>query len=128
MKCDNCGNTNFYKVNIIDDQCTEGHVYQRVDAFACDNCGLIKLFVPSQALQNHHEQLKKQELLKQEKEKFEKEKLELEERIRTLQIIIDDENQTVKTVKQAKEEQTLIQNELRKLKDNYSIKTRTNRP
>lgn len=116
MKCVNCGGTEFFETKILNDQVlkTEGYVEQTVQAFACLKCGRVQLYVPQKTIDEYLTR-------EQEKKAKEIEMHELEqaitaavERIRALEAVIEDEEQTVKTVNEAKAE---LQSEKVRLKE-----------
>lgn len=112
MKCPNCGKTNFESMKIIDDQCTEGHVYQLVEAYTCINCGRIELYMPQEyiakLLMRKQEEIERQKIEESRKQ----ERTKLENRMRELEIILQDENRTMKELKEAQKELTEIQDKL----------------
>ena len=102
IKCQNCGKTDFKQTTIGRIIATEGHF--TVNAYACQNCGHIDLFEPSldsyaKYLRDKEEKKRKQEALKQQKKEEER-----KARIAELKKIIEDENSTVKQVREANAE------------------------
>lgn len=55
MKCSVCGSENMVEVSIIDNQvlATEGYVRQTVNAYACEDCGHIDLYMPKEKIDSH---------------------------------------------------------------------------
>lgn len=114
MKCPNCGNETFVAVQ-LHDVCIlygYGNVEQVVIAYACEKCGRVELYMPKKWVQDNIDAKK---LAKAEKE-FYAEKEEriscLKKRIEQLKPVIDDENQTVKAVKEAQRKIIELENEL----------------
>lgn len=129
MKCLLCGKEKFFKVKIIDNQviATEGYVSQTVDAYACENCGHVELFV-SQDVINKHFQSIREENEKQERRKLLQDEItRLKSEIKKLTEIVADENQTVKTVNEAKLKLKELQNELNRAEDRLDGVVRPNR-
>ena len=112
MKCPNCGKTDFEPMRIIDDQCTEGHVYQLVKAYTCINCGRTELYMPQEYIAKVLKRKQEEIERKQIEEARKQEKIQLEARMRELEIILQDENRTMKELKEAQKELTAIQDKL----------------
>lgn len=109
IKCSNCESKDFERTQIGIILATEGHFY--VNAYACTKCGHVELFEP-----NHDafaDYLREQEALRKKalKEEYEKKETERLKKIEELKVIINDENSTVKQVREAKEKlNKLMQN------------------
>ena len=109
FKCSNCGKADFEKTTIGEILRTEG--YFSVNAYACTNCGHIELFDPD--YDAFADYLREQEELRKKalKEEYEKKEAERLKKIEELKVIINDENSTVKQVREAKEKlNRLMQN------------------
>lgn len=114
MKCLNCGSQEFFQIELLNTKIILDFPRnaQIVTSYACKKCGHVELFIPQEIIDDR---------LAKENRKFEAEKLksdcsqkieELKKQIADLELIIKDENQTVKAVKQAQEELTNKQKDL----------------
>ena len=109
FKCSNCGNTDFEPTEIGSINAMEGCFY--VNSYVCTNCGHIELFDPE--YDRFAEFLSTQEQIRKEEEREKKAKLELEKKqeILKLEEITQNENSTIKQVREAQEKL----NELRQI-------------
>lgn len=100
IKCQNCGATKFGPTTIGTILATEGQF--NVNAYACQNCGHIELFVPK--LDIYAKQLYEEKEFLRKKEEAERQKAEEErqQRIKELTAIINNEDSTVRQVKKSK--------------------------
>ena len=120
MKCPNCGCEDFYVDQLkTGGCCTEGGAWEPIEVngcpvvvYLCKKCGRIELYGPD-SLAKHIEQ--DQEKAKKEAEKIanEKRKAALLKEKEELEAIVNDENQTVKTVRKATERLQRINEELK---------------
>lgn len=102
MKCTNCGNTELFQTQAILILYGSGSV--NADIYACNRCGHVEMFVPQKTIDNHNkmvEEAKKQECARIE---CEQEIKKIQAKMEELKTIIQDENQTVKSVNAAKQE------------------------
>ena len=101
IKCSNCGGTKFERTTIGTILATEGCFH--VNAYACEKCGHIELFVPES--DSYAEELRRQEAIRRAEEaQRRKQEEEAKQKYREeLLKIINDENSTVKQVKEAQE-------------------------
>ena len=122
MKCPNCGCEDFYVDQLRTGcGCSEGGAYEPIEvngcpvvAYLCKKCGRIELYGPESLARYQAQEQKKAE---EESEKISKEKRKaslLKEQAE-LEIIVNDENQTVKAVRQAAIRLEKINEELRHL-------------
>ena len=106
MKCLNCGSQEFFQIQLLNTSIILDFPRnaQIVTSYACKKCGHVELFAPQEIIDNQ---------LAKENRKLEEEKLksdcsqkieELKKQIADLELIIKDENKTVKAVKHAQEE------------------------
>lgn len=102
IKCSNCGGTDFKRTTIGTILATEGRFH--VNAYACEACGHIELFAPES--DRYAEELRRQEAIRREEEaqRRKQEEETKQKRREELLKIINDENSTVKQVKEAQEE------------------------
>ena len=109
FKCSNCGKADFEKTTIGEILRTEG--YFSVNAYACTNCGHIELFDPD--YDAFAEYLREQEELKKKalQEERDRKAAEKQQKIKKLEAIVNDENSTVKQVREAQKQL----NELRQI-------------
>jgi DNA-binding transcriptional regulator YhcF (GntR family) len=77
------------------------------------------MFLSTEKMKGYFVREQRDEELKQQTAAYEKKKSELETQIAELRRIINDENQTVKAVKEAKEKLNSSENELRMLHPHY---------
>ena len=102
INCSNCGSTNFTHTSIGEILATEGHF--NVNAYACLKCGHIELFSPAldaYAKQEREKLAQKKQLEEQERKRKEE---EWNNRVKELNDIINNEDSTVRQVKEAKAE------------------------
>ena len=102
ITCQICGGTDFQPTTIGTICSTEGSFH--VNAYACQNCGHIELFEPS--LDSYARHLREEDAKKRQQEALERQKTEekRQARINELIRITEDENSTVKQVREANEE------------------------
>lgn len=102
IKCQNCGATDFKPTTLGQILATEGHF--SVHAYACQNCGHIELFEP--ALDLYAKQLSAEKAQQRKREELERKQFEAakQQRIKELNEIINNEDSTVRQVKEAKKE------------------------
>ncbi len=122
MKCPNCNCEVFYKDTLMTGgYCTEGGAWKPievhgcpVDAYICKNCGRIE-FYSLEALKKHvaedERKAKEETFIKAKEEK----KAKLLSEKKELSLIVNDENQTIKRVKEAQERLKKIESELQYL-------------
>lgn len=110
MKCPNCGKTEFVPMDIVSILATEGR--QIVDSFVCLNCGRVELFMPKELVDKRIEQIRVAEERKQAEEKRKIEREKLTKRMNNLLSFLDDENHTLKELKEAQLKLNEIQREL----------------
>ena len=122
MKCTNCGNETFFETKILDNHvlATEGYVAQTVRSYACLQCGHIELFVSQNDIDAYNEEQAKKKKEQDEKNKLAVEIENQEKNIIELRKLINDENQTVKTVKEAKANLELAERKLNDLLRTYN--------
>ena len=117
MKCPNCGGVEFGDYDIGHSHCVEGQFISSVNAYVCLNGGRVELYAKQEILDQRMAKLKKEQEAAAEatriNQQIEAKKQELEE----LRAIIDDENQTVKAVKEAQEKVNQVENEIRSLEN-----------
>ena len=114
MKCPSCGGTDFVPYQFAEYVISEFKPH--VDSFVCVNCGRVEFYARESDLKATVVNFK----AKQEREaKLAEEKARAEEKIRGykkelegLKAIVNDENQTVKTVKEAQARIIEIEKEL----------------
>ena len=99
MKCTNCGSENLFETKAYLILFDAGQT--NVTTFACENCGHVEFFIYDSILKRHKQDVMRKEEIKkrQEEERRKKEEFDLE--IAKLDKIINDENQTVKAVREA---------------------------
>ncbi len=121
MKCPNCGSQDFYSLNLENDQnYLEGGGGEvrisgfKLHAYLCKKCGRIELY-STEGLSGIKAQEQKRIEEEAAKEAKEKRKSFLLKEVERLQAIIEDENQTVRAVKQAEEEIEKARKELKEL-------------
>ena len=101
FRCANCGGTDFEKTRIGEILATEGEIW--VHSYVCTRCGHIELFDPdydafADYLNKLAEQEKQAKIVKRQKKEEERQK-----EMKRLEVIISDENSTVKQVREAQE-------------------------
>lgn len=118
IKCSNCGGNSFKPTTIGEILATEG--YFTINAYACRHCGHIELFDPT--LDMYAKQLQEERELQRKKEELERKKAaeEIQQRIRELENIINNENSTIKQVKEAKIELKEL-NSKRRMRPGWTI-------
>lgn len=116
--CTACGSNELKPIPILfSNVCrTEGEVRQTVDSFYCVKCGHVELYARTAEVDKCQKQEARQKAAEDESRAREEEIRNLESRISELKNIITDENQTVKAVKEAKNEMSSTENRLRELK------------
>ncbi len=123
MKCSVCGCNNLFEVRIIDSEILSGYgvVEQSVKSYACEKCGHVELYVSQEYLDKRNRQIR---LKKEHEAKIAELKQKIaakESEIENIKKIISDENQTVKTVREAKEKLDKLESELQQLEDEAGI-------
>jgi len=112
MKCTQCGNSKLNKVRITH---SEGGWLEGVSSYVCVKCGHIEWFLDNSSTVKANNQLE-QKLQQENEERIRKEEALVTQKYKTerdrLEKIINDENQSVKAVKDATKE-------LKILDDNY---------
>ncbi len=112
MRCPNCGKTNFRRAKLFDTCILEGYQKELFQAYACINCGRVEIYMPEDwgakilAIEKATEDKRKQEEDRQKEEK------QLRERMVELEMFLQDENHTLKELKDAQRELTEIQDKL----------------
>ena len=131
MKCPNCGCKDFYK-DILKTgiYCTEGGSDQPIKvnggsviAYVCKNCARIE-FYSEEALEKWVSLEKDKEQKEKDRIAFENEKNILLKEKKELELIVDDENQTVKNVKLAQTRLIELEKRLMELEESYRVKCR----
>ena len=114
-KCTACGSTELFPFDLVNlgDVIVEGNPRFQYESFACKNCGHIELYADSTAVEKYWSDLKAKEEKAARISELENELAELKKRKVELHSIINDENQTVKAVNQAKQDIVHIDNEIR---------------
>lgn len=117
MKCSVCGSEKLFEMSIINSNIlrTEGSVKQSVISYACEECGHIELYATQEMINKHRETVKLEEEREIKLENLKKKLASVNEDIDRLEAIIVDENQTVKTVNEAKSKLNELKKELRDL-------------
>ena len=112
MKCPNCGKTDFRAARLFDTCILEGYQKELFQAYACINCGRIEMYMPKDwgakvlASEKEAEEKRKREEARLNEEK------RLRERMTELEKFLQDENHTLKELKEAQKELTEIQDKL----------------
>lgn len=108
IKCQNCGGTNFKPTSIGTILATEGEF--SVNAYACQRCGHIELFEPR--LDMVAKQICEERKAQRQQAELERKKVEeiRQQKIKKLNEIINNEDSTVRQVKEAKKELERIKN------------------
>lgn len=112
MKCPNCGKTEFEQMQLYEIYCTEGGAKQLVQSYVCTNCGRVELYMPQELIKKRIEQKRVAEEKKQAEENRRHEEERLQKRMCELEKFLQDENHTLKELKEAQRELTAIQNKL----------------
>ena len=99
MKCTNCGCKELFKTDAFVPMAGYGEV--KVEAFACAKCGHVECFVPEKTIQRYYTEIEQKKAKEKRKEQSIADAQYLEKEIRRLEIIVADENQTVKVVREA---------------------------
>lgn len=125
MKCLPCGGSKFVPYTFA---CilTEHEIY--ADSFACVECGRIEFYAKQYILDSYLDQIKKRELAEGKNAQIESQIASLQKSIDALNLIINDENQTVKTVRESKEKLIEIQKQIDSLKKEKSSTENVLRP
>lgn len=124
LKCLSCGcerefvDIKLAEVLILSD-C--GNYSQTVKAYACTECGFVQLYDKEQ-VNKRLKEMKNEEEFSKKLEEYNNKISALQEEIKKTQVIIEDENQTVKTVREAKDRLVKLKNELEWLKGNRPLK------
>ena len=117
MKCPNCGCTDFENYSIGHSECVEGRFISSVDAFVCANCGRVELYAKQDILNQKRAQSQKQKEVDDECARIDAQIAAKKKELAELNSIVNDENQTVKAVKEAKERLIQVQNEINSLEN-----------
>lgn len=112
MKCPNCGKTDFEQMQLYEIYCTEGSAQQLVQSYVCMNCGRVELFMPQELINKRIEQKRIAEEQRQATENRKREEERLRNRMQILEEFLQDENHTLKELKEAQRELTEIQDRL----------------
>lgn len=112
MKCTNCGKTQFEQMQLYEIYCTEGGAKQLVESYICVNCGRVELYMPQELINKKIEQKRVAEERRQAEENRKREEERLRNRMQELEIFLQDENHTLKELKEAQKELTKIQDKL----------------
>lgn len=112
MKCPNCGKTEFRKARLFDTCILEGYQKELFQAFACINCGRVEIYMPTDWGTKTLAAEKEAEEKRICEEKRKNEEKCLRERMMELEAYLQDENHTLKELKEAQKELTAIQNKL----------------
>lgn len=99
MKCSQCGNANFSEVNL---PLSEGGWVDGVISYACLNCGHIELFLPERRIKAIKSSISEQAEIEEYNKDLTMKKEQLLKEKDELLFLVEDENQTVKRVKNAK--------------------------
>ena len=112
MKCLNCGKTEFEKMPLYQIHCTEGGATQLVDSYVCMHCGRIELFMPQDIINQRiaYNNKRAQQLQAENDRKKETEKIQA--RMAELERFLQDENNSLKELKEAQKELDEIQDKL----------------
>lgn len=112
MKCPNCGKTEFEQMQLYENYCTEGGVKQLVQSYVCMNCGRVELYMPQELINKKIEENRIAEERRQTEENRKREEERLRKRMKELEAFLQDENHTLKELKEAQRELTDIQDKL----------------
>lgn len=112
MKCPNCGKTEFEQMQLYEIYCTEGGAKQIVQSYVCMNCGRVELFMPQESINKRIEQKRVAEERRQAEENRKREEERLRNRMQELEAFLQDENRTLKELKEAQRELIDIQDKL----------------
>ena len=125
MKCPSCGGTKFvpYTFAYI---LTEHQI--NADSFACIECGRIEFYAKQHFLDQILDEVEKRQLAEEKNAYIESQIAFLQKRVDVLKAIIDDENQTVKTVRDSKEDLIKIQKQIDSLEREISLTGNVLRP
>lgn len=112
MKCPNCGKSEFRKAKLFDTCILEGYQTELYQAYACINCGRIEMYMPedwgTKILAAEREAEEKRKRAEEQK----REEQRLRDRMAELEAILQNENYTLKELKEAQRELTAIQDKL----------------
>jgi hypothetical protein len=109
MKCTQCGNSNLNKVRISH---SEGGYFEGVSSYACSKCGHIEWFLDNSTT------VKQSNLIRQKEQDELGHKIREEEallvkkfndEVARLDKIINDENQTMKAINEAKKQKEILE-------------------
>ncbi len=87
-----------------------------LDAYACKKCHHVDFYVTEKTIKKYEDQVKKQEEYCRRMDEYQSRKNEIEKEMARLKEIINDENQTVKAVNEAKEKLSGLDFESRNLR------------
>ena len=114
-KCPYCGSTDFVEINLVEVSGLDVGCTQNVTSMACVKCGHMDIVAKPEIIKKRLDSIKAEQDRKAEIVNLKKQIEEVKAEIKRLKAIIADENQTVKAVKEAKEEINGYENELRNL-------------
>jgi len=117
MKCTQCGDSKFSEVRL---PVSEGGWVEDVEAYACLNCGHIELFLSEEKIQRIKNDIKEKIEVEKYNKKLEIKKQKLQKNKVELLRIVEDENRTVKEVKEAKQRLKKVEKELEEKPKNKS--------
>lgn len=112
MKCPNCGRSEFEQMPLYEIYCTEGGAQQLVQSYICLHCGRVELFMPQDLIKKRLEKKRLAEEQRQAAENRKREEERLRNRMQELETFLQDENHTLKELKEAQRELTEIQDKL----------------
>lgn len=112
MKCPNCEKTEFEQMDLYGICYCDGYSKQLVESYVCMNCGRVELFMPQELINQRIEQKRVAEERRQSEENRKREEERLRNRMKELEIFFQDENHTLKELKEAQKELTEIQDKL----------------
>ena len=116
-KCPHCGSTEFVGIPLASVSGLDVGYDEYVSAMACVKCRHVELVAYPEVVEKELNRIKTEEKKAAEKVKLEKRIKEIKSEIDNLKKISKDENQTVKTVREAKEKIIQLEEELRALQD-----------
>ncbi|MBR2019452.1 MAG: hypothetical protein IKA05_03555 [Clostridia bacterium] len=119
MKCTQCGNDKLFRTKL--EGPTDDGYWNSVDfvPFVCDKCGHVEFYVSQEVLEKYvikqKEDIAEADFNTEKNEKIERIILEIQK----LKVLIADENNTVKEVKEAKESLAIKERELNRTKNSF---------
>ena len=112
-KCPSCGGTDFVPYQFASYLATE--FTPLVDTFACTKCGRVEFYARPDQLKGSIDKIKRDQELDAQIAEYDIKIQEKERELERLRAIANDENQTVKAVKEANERIFEVENEIRML-------------